>query len=160
MVNGARTYLAIQGGFDVPLVMASASTDLRGGFGGVAGRRLQAGDLLRIGNVRGQRQRRLRAGALDGIERSGPIRVTRGAQNDWFGPDEWTKFLATIYSVSEQSDRAGLRLRGEAVYSARGEATPDRWNSFGCGADTAGRRSRSSYSWISRPPADIRKLPM
>ena len=116
MVNGARTYLAIQGGFDVPLVMASASTDLRGGFGGVAGRRLQAGDLLRIGNVRGQRQRRLRAGALDGIERSGPIRVTRGAQNDWFGPDEWTKFLATIYRVSEQSDRAGLRLRGEAIY--------------------------------------------
>ena len=115
MMGGARAYLAIQGGVDVPLVMGSASTDVRGGFGGVAGRRLQAGDTLRIGRIRDQRPRRLRAGALGELERFGPIRVTRGAQNDWFSPVEWDEFLATPYVVSDQADRAGLRLKGRAV---------------------------------------------
>ena len=62
--------------------MGSASTDLRGGFGGVARRRLQAGDTLRTGGASGQRLQRLRSGALDDLLRSGPIRVTRGAQDD------------------------------------------------------------------------------
>jgi antagonist of KipI len=40
--------------------------------------------------------------------------VTRGAQRDWFS-ETYAKFLATPYVVSEQSDRAGLRLKGDAV---------------------------------------------
>jgi antagonist of KipI len=117
MVGGARTYLAIQGGVDVPFVMGSASTDVRGGFGGIAGRRLQAGDVLRIGNARDHGRRRLCAGALDEFGRSGPIRVTRGAQNDWFNLEEWDEFLAALCIVSDQADRAGLRLKGRAVHS-------------------------------------------
>jgi antagonist of KipI len=117
MVGGARCYLAAQGWFDVSPVMGSASTDVRGGFGGVAGRRLQAGDILQIGRTRDQRPRRLRAESWDGLWRSGPIRVTRGAQNDWFGPEAWETFLTTPYVVTEQADRAGLRLKGRAIYS-------------------------------------------
>ncbi len=44
--RGARAYLAIAGGFAVPSVLGSASTDLRGGFGGMRGRGLAAGDVL------------------------------------------------------------------------------------------------------------------
>jgi antagonist of KipI len=116
-VGGARSYLAVQGGLDVPLVMGSSSTDVRGGFGGMEGRRLQAGDVIRIGKADGRSPGRLRGGACDELVRSGPIRVTRGAQNDWFSPEAWATFLATAYSVSEQSDRAGLRLRGQPVNS-------------------------------------------
>jgi len=119
ITSGVRTYLAIQGGLDVPLVMGSASTDLRGGFGGVAGRRLQAGDMLKTGTGGGQSPRRLRTGAVDDRPHPGPIRVTRGAQNDWFSPDEWTGFLAAGYVGSEQSDRAGLRLSGRPVKSSQ-----------------------------------------
>lgn len=115
MTGGARAYLAIQGGVDVPLVMGSASTDLRGGFGGFEGRRLREGDIFRDGGRCGSRPRRLRAGALDGPSRSGPIRVTRGAQSEWFSTGEYTKFMAAPFTVSEQSDRAGLRLMGEPV---------------------------------------------
>ena len=42
--DGARTYLAFAGGVRVETVLGSASTDLRGGFGGIAGRALVAGD--------------------------------------------------------------------------------------------------------------------
>ena len=47
--RGARAYLCVSGGLLVPPVLGSASTDLRGGFGGMRGRMLAAGDVLPIG---------------------------------------------------------------------------------------------------------------
>jgi biotin-dependent carboxylase-like uncharacterized protein len=113
--NGARSYLAVQGGFDVPLVMGSASTDVRGRFGGFEGRRLQSGDVLKIRPHVTRRVRRLRVEAMEGVRSSGPLRVTKGAQHDWFSAEMFSRFLSSPYAVSEQSDRAGLRLRGEPV---------------------------------------------
>ena len=49
---GARAYLAVRGGFDVPLVMGSRSTYVRGGFGGLEGRALRKDDVLTIGQRR------------------------------------------------------------------------------------------------------------
>ena len=117
-VDGARSYLAIQGGIVVPRVMGSASTDIRGRFGGHEGRRLQAGDVLRIGHANHVRIRKLRKNALDEMQKTDSIRVTSGAQRDWFSDDAYAKFLAASYSVSEQSDRAGLRLKGYAVITS------------------------------------------
>jgi antagonist of KipI len=113
--NGARCYLAVAGGIDVPVVMGSASTDIRGRFGGHEGRRLQAGDILRTGGLKQARSRRLRADALEGVLRGSTIRVTGGAQREWFSDDSYADFLANSYAVSEQSDRAGLRLKGNAI---------------------------------------------
>jgi antagonist of KipI len=113
--DGARSYLAVQGGFDVPLVMGSASTDVRGRFGGFEGRRLQKDDVLRVRKGGKSQVRRLRAEVLEAVQRTGPLRVTKGAQHDWFSPETYAKLLASPYLVSEQSDRAGLRLQGEAV---------------------------------------------
>jgi antagonist of KipI len=48
--KGARAYLAVAGGFVVPPVLGSPSTDLRAGFGGHAGRALLSGDRLTIGD--------------------------------------------------------------------------------------------------------------
>ena len=45
----------------------------------------------------------------------GPLRVTRGAQQDWFGEEAFGKLFSSSYVVSEHSDRTGLRLQGEAV---------------------------------------------
>lgn len=47
--RGLRAWLAVGGGIDVPCVLGSRCTDLRGGFGGVEGRALQAGDALPLG---------------------------------------------------------------------------------------------------------------
>jgi biotin-dependent carboxylase-like uncharacterized protein len=95
--------------------MGSASTDVRGRFGGHQGRRLQAGDVLPIGHSYQAQHRRLRAGTLDEMRGRGAIRVTSGAQRHWFSDDSYAKFLGNSYTVSEQSDRAGLRLKGDAV---------------------------------------------
>ena len=115
MTSGARCYLAVQGGLDVPLVMGSASTLVAARFGGYRGRRLQRGDLLRVRGRGRSEVRSLRSGVLDALHREGPLRVTRGAQQDWFDEEAFAKLFSGIYVVSEQSDRTGLRLKGEAV---------------------------------------------
>ena len=118
-IDGARCYLAVRGGFDVPVVMGSASTDVRGSFGGVEGRRLQKADVLHVGNSCKTQPRRLRCAESELLRGSGPVRVTRGAQFDWFNLDTYAEFHGTPYLVTEQLDRAGLRLQGAAISSRR-----------------------------------------
>ncbi len=115
ITSGARCYLAVQGGFEVPLVMGSASTFAPGHFGGLQGRRLQKGDVLQIGRHDSFPVRSLRPGSLDALRAPGRLRVTKGSQHDWFGPDAFETLFSTAYIVGEKSDRAGLRLQGAAV---------------------------------------------
>src|SRR5204863_2656113 len=46
--NGVRSYVAFAGGLDVPLVLGSRATYLRGRLGGMEGRALKKGDVLRV----------------------------------------------------------------------------------------------------------------
>jgi antagonist of KipI len=114
--NGVRSYLAIQHGFDVPVIMGSASTAIAGRFGGFRGRRLQKDDVLQIGKHGSSGIRSLRPGTLDSLQTSHPLRVTKGAQQDWFAPEAFAKLFSCAYVVTEQSDRSGLRLTGNAVH--------------------------------------------
>src|SRR5262249_29575758 len=47
--SGARAYIAVSGGIDVPVVLGSRSSYLLGALGGFEGRPLKAGDLLPVG---------------------------------------------------------------------------------------------------------------
>jgi antagonist of KipI len=118
--TGARLYLAVQGGLHVRPIMGSVSTDLAGHFGGIAGRGLRRGDLLSVRKGSGSRARTLKPGAVDTLYSRGPVRVTRGAQHDWFGPEAFDTLLSSPYTVSEESNRSGLRLKGEAMSSRVG----------------------------------------
>jgi antagonist of KipI len=115
MKTGARCYLAVHGGFDVPMVMGSTATDVRGGFGGFEGRRLKAGDVLPTRGAGNARTRKLKPGVLDAVSRHDTIRLTRGAQQEWFGPDAFDVLFSSPYSISDQSDRTGLRLKGQPL---------------------------------------------
>ena len=110
--SGARCYLAVRGGLDAPKVMGSASVHL---MTSVGGRALRKGDTLRIGHeaVRRPRQR-----AHNPPEFSAPValRVTPGPQAKWFSGD----LYAAPYTVSEDSNRMGIRLRGPALASPAG----------------------------------------
>ncbi len=48
-VRGARAYISVSGGVDVPQVLGSRSTHVLTGMGGLAGRALRAGDVLEQG---------------------------------------------------------------------------------------------------------------
>jgi antagonist of KipI len=115
MKSGARLYLAAQGGLDVRPIMGSASTNLAGHFGGLQGRGLRKGDLLGVLRLANSRERTLKPGAVDGLYSREPIRVTRVAQHNWFGPEAFDKLFSCPYTVGEESNRSGLRLKGEPI---------------------------------------------
>jgi antagonist of KipI len=111
--SGARAWLAVSGGIRVPDILGSASTDLRGGFGGVEGRALRAGDCLHVEPF-GEPVERLRIApwwidpqALD-AHPSQPIRVLPGS--DLLDPED--ALFARAWTVAPASDRQGLRLSG------------------------------------------------
>ncbi len=114
MITGARAYLAVQGGVDVPLVMGSASTFLPAHFGGHDGRSLKKGDMLNVGTRIASKPRKLET-PLNAALKENTIRITRGPQHDWFDDHVFSTLLSTPFNVSDQSGRTGLRLSGEKI---------------------------------------------
>lgn len=111
---GARGYLAVPGGFAVPEVLGSQSTFLRGGFGGMDGRRLQAGDILE-----GLPTHSAKPGvglAVPPIYVSPAVlRVLSGPHEACFTGAVRTAFFDAHYTVSPRADRQGFRLDGSPL---------------------------------------------
>jgi len=114
---GLRTYLAIRGGIDVPLVLGSRSFCQRGSFGGGFGRPLAKGDGLAVG-----RMAELEAIATPWPESHrlaarGPweVRVIAGPQQDAFAADALQRLGATACRVTPEIDRMGLRVATPAL---------------------------------------------
>ena len=110
--TGCRAYLAISGGFDVPRVLGSAATLVSAGFGGLDGRPLREGDLLRGRSVSGAAAPGRTWPVVDGDpfaepEAEGPLRVVRGPS-----PAGLAELISTDWRVASGSDRVGLRLEG------------------------------------------------
>lgn len=109
--HGARAYIAVAGGFDVPPVLGSRATHVASGMGGLRGRPLAAGDVLAAGDGAA---RRVRAGdsraVTGGADRR--VRVLPGPHDDRFGTAGAAALTAGEYRVGAASDRMGYRLEG------------------------------------------------
>ena len=117
---GARGYLAVPGGIDVPVVLGSRSTALGAGFGGLDGRALRAGDRLARGGGPGGPARALagRAGPGRGLGDEPPSASSPARTPPTSAPIALDAFLATPWTVSPTSDRVGLRLDGDPIPGA------------------------------------------
>jgi biotin-dependent carboxylase-like uncharacterized protein len=115
---GVFGYLAVAGGFDVPLALGSVSLHPRAGLGGLQGRPLRGGDCLplRLGEPPGPDLRLAPAG----LEPEAGVRVVLGPQDDYFGEEAIAAFLGTTWTVSPEADRMGYRLAGPALAHAQG----------------------------------------
>ena len=117
--NGMRAYLAVAGGFDLPVVMGSVSTNLKCGLGGFRGRRLRTGDELPLNqSVTAYQPRRISPPGYypDSIS----LRVLLGPQDDAFTKRGIDTFLGSEYVMTDKSDRMGIRLTGEKIESKNG----------------------------------------
>jgi allophanate hydrolase len=121
----ARAYIAFRGGVDVPPVMGSRSTSLRGAFGGIDGRSLQRNDTLPLGEMAamvfpvdglGVVPPALAMSDLFPVAPDGAllIRALPGGEHDLFG-SEAERFWSQSWKISSQSDRTGYRLSGDPV---------------------------------------------
>jgi antagonist of KipI len=117
--RGCRAWIAFSGGIDLPFVLGSRATDLRGQFGGLDGRALRDGDELPLG-------------------RGSPESPIFGRIASWGAPAEWARtargdatlhvirgvdwaeftmaaqsvFFRDRFKVSTKVDRMGARLEG------------------------------------------------
>jgi antagonist of KipI len=117
---GVRSYIAFAGGLDVPLVLGSRSTYLRGRLGGLAGRALRKGDTLRAIPSGPVPPRCAERRAMPEYSGELAIRVVLGPQADRFSEAGIRALLGSRYDVLPQSDRMGVRLSGPRIEHARG----------------------------------------
>ena len=114
--SGCRSYLAVAGGIDVPVVMGSRSTYLWSRLGGFEGRALLPGDRLNSGEARVNMQSwKVPSQFVPDYSGDTELRVVLGPQDDRFTDQGIETFLGSEYVVSVQSDRMGCRLEGPAV---------------------------------------------
>lgn len=116
-VSGYRTYLAIRGGFNVPMVLESRSTCTPAKVGGYGGRMLRQGDVLHIGQDHdfAVQPGELMAPYIPQYAKQLELRVILGPQEDRFTQGTLTSFFNSSYKVTEQSDRTGYRLKGPKI---------------------------------------------
>ncbi|WP_417280744.1 biotin-dependent carboxyltransferase family protein [Celeribacter sp.] len=118
MTDGARVYLALPGGIDVPEVLGSRSTQFRESFGGYEGRVLKPGDRLV-----GCRTAPKAAGSLSfappPLRQTGDdairLRVLPSVETRQFSEASLAAFFREPYRVTPQSNRQGCRLEGPVL---------------------------------------------
>ncbi|MFO6421254.1 urea carboxylase [Hylemonella sp. W303a] len=119
---GARAYLCLRGGMDVPDYLGSQSTFTLGQFGGHVGRALRAGDVLHV-----QPLREVSVGAAlppalrTALPSVRTLRVMYGPHGapEYFQPAYIDTFFATEWEVHFNSSRTGVRLIGPKPEWAR-----------------------------------------
>ncbi len=129
---GARAYIAISGGLDVPPALGSRSTYTLGALGGFEGRNLQAGDEIKIGPSEAQpsegrsvsdRLRRMPSSTAELRTMPGLYwhRITETSQHNFFD-DTW--------KVAPEADRIGYRFQKGQPLEFNERIQP-----FGAGSD-------------------------
>jgi biotin-dependent carboxylase-like uncharacterized protein len=133
--NGARSYLAVAGGIDVPIFMHSRSTYTLIGLGGHEGRALQEGDELKVGeaprNAEGQVGKRADDDHIPTYPREAELRVIIGLASYRITEESMDEFLSIQWTVTTDADRVGYRYQGGEL------AFVEREQPAGAGADPA-----------------------
>ena len=114
--SGARSYLAVAGGVDVPTFLGSRSTYTLIGLGGHEGRALQEGDELKIGEARngadGWAGMALDEGQIPTYPTETELRVIIGLASYRITEEGMEEFLNTEWTVTPDADRVGYRYTG------------------------------------------------
>jgi antagonist of KipI len=117
--TGSRSYLAIAGGIDVPLVLGSRSTHCASETGGFKGRPLRQGDVLHTGRLtrsaEGLMGKRLPDRLVPRYEKPATLRIIPGPQQRVFSATALATLTGFAYTVTPASNRMGYRLAGPRI---------------------------------------------
>jgi urea carboxylase len=118
---GARCYLAVRGGLEVPAYLGSRTTFTLGGFGGHAGRVLRRGDILHFGSGAPDLPQALAPELRPTITRTWQLGVLYGPHGapDFFKPSDVEMLFSADWEVHYNSNRTGVRLVGPKPEWAR-----------------------------------------
>ncbi|ELY45302.1 5-oxoprolinase subunit C family protein [Natronorubrum bangense] len=131
--EGARAYLAVSGGVDVPKVMGSRSTYTLVGIGGHEGRGLEEGDELPIGDADGTATElvgtQLDDEYIPAYADEDTVRVVLGLTGYRLTEESKETLCEAEWTVSPEADRIGYRLEGPEM------EFKEREQPFGAGTD-------------------------
>ncbi|WLR51321.1 biotin-dependent carboxyltransferase family protein [Bacillus tianshenii] len=130
--SGARVYIAVAGGIDVPIKMDSRSTYTLCGIGGFEGRALKEGDILHVGDATNQQPAldiTLADDLIPTYTNEHEIRVIMGLCSYRLTEESKQKFFDTTWTVTPDANRVGYRFKGEPL-----DFVP-REQPFGAGSD-------------------------
>lgn len=113
--KGTRAYLAIAGKLDIEEVLASQSTHLVAGFGGFHGRQIKKGDVLDVIDKHETDNHILPENYKPTFSGNYLLRCTKGLEVESFEQESINNFYNSTYKVSNDSNRMGLRLEGNAI---------------------------------------------
>jgi antagonist of KipI len=142
MAWGVRAYLAVTGGWSVPIILGSASTDLVAGFGGVDGRALRKGDALSAENggvAETEDIKKLPANRYREVYQRDqaviPLRVLLGPDSEHFHARFFAALEQLQFQVSADSNRQGITLDCKnydgPIHSALGPDIISSFTNFG-----------------------------
>jgi antagonist of KipI len=118
--QGARTYIAIAGGINVPSVLQSKSTLLNGSFGGYEGRALKKGDILYGYPSIRKPFKFVHPDLIPEYKKQLEVRVMRGPHHHLFTEQSVSKFFNEEYLITSQSNRMGYQLIGPKLQHVKG----------------------------------------
>lgn len=127
--KGARVYIAVAGGVDVPKVLGSRSTYSLGGFGGFEGRTLRSGDVLPIGPGAGRPGLVVPEHLRPRLGREVDVRVMVGLYDYRLTDSGLATLLDSTWILTPVADRIGFRYSGPAL------EWKERVQPFGAGSD-------------------------
>ena len=115
---GCRSYLAVAGGIQAPLIFNSLSTVVREDLGGLnkQGMPLNKGDILPCKSCAPSAQRSVPEKYHCQFDTDiTEVRMITGYQYEQFSEQQTNQFFTTDYVISQNSDRMGYRLEGPAI---------------------------------------------
>lgn len=137
---GARAYLAIRGGLDIPAWLNSYSTHIKAAAGGYKGRVLQKDDEIRfrstedLSGILEKKEFRIlpwKAEFEKQEQAKQPVFLLPGNEWDWLDEPSKQKLQRESFTISSHSDRMGYRLQGEPLSLTRPEEIVSSAVSFG-----------------------------
>jgi biotin-dependent carboxylase-like uncharacterized protein len=130
--KGARAYIAISGGVEVPVVLGSRSTYALGALGGHEGRKLQAGDQLPVGTISKSVKEgtSVPAALRRGLGNIAELRVLPGLYWHRITDGAGKQFFEDTWKVAPEADRIGYRFKGGKALEFVPRTPP-----FGAGSD-------------------------
>jgi biotin-dependent carboxylase-like uncharacterized protein len=132
MRSGARAYIAVAGGIDVPVILGSRSTYGLGAFGGFQGRKLQPGDSVPVGEAgaRAKPGKRLPDDLAMPLPKELELRVVPGLYFHRITEESAQTFFEDTWTVAPEADRIGYRYKQGRPLKFRERQQP-----FGAGSD-------------------------
>ena len=129
LAGGARIYIAVSGGIDVPVVLGSRSLYALGAFGGFQGRALQAGDVLPVGVGSGRPGLSVPEALRPQFPKELDVRIVLGLYDYRLTDEGMSSHIDRPWQLSPVADRIGFRYAGNALQ------WKEREQPFGAGSD-------------------------